>query len=109
MHLDGSRQASGAASAGDTIENVQVVFCGSGNDRVVGSDANNVIHGGGGNDTLFGGGGNDSLYGDAGNDLLDGGAGADLFRGGQGVDTADYSRRSGALHLGIGTRPDDGA
>ena len=94
---------------GRPISSVQTVLGGSGNDRIIGTDAAEVLHGGGGNDTLFGKGGNDSLYGDAGNDVLDGGTGADLFRGGDGIDTADYSRRGEDLTIGVGTKNDDGA
>ncbi|MBN9987472.1 M10 family metallopeptidase [Rhizobium laguerreae] len=56
------------------IENVQA---GSGNDTIVGNEADN---------TLWGNAGNDSLTGDSGNDTLDGGAGIDKMSGGVGDD-----------------------
>jgi Ca2+-binding RTX toxin-like protein len=60
----------------------------NGNDRLKGTDGNDVITGLGGsdrlegdkgNDRLFGGGGDDRLKGDNGDDVLSGGAGADRF------------------------------
>ncbi|TBX72997.1 rhizobiocin, partial [Rhizobium laguerreae] len=56
------------------IENVRA---GSGNDMIVGNEADN---------TLWGNAGNDSLTGDSGNDTLDGGAGIDKMSGGVGND-----------------------
>jgi Ca2+-binding RTX toxin-like protein len=37
---------------------------GSGDDRITGNDANNVLVGGAGNDTIYGGGGKNTLIGD---------------------------------------------
>ncbi|MBB2710841.1 UNVERIFIED_ORG: Ca2+-binding RTX toxin-like protein [Rhizobium etli] len=56
------------------IENVKA---GSGNDTIVGNEADN---------TLWGNAGNDTLTGDSGNDTLDGGAGIDKMSGGVGND-----------------------
>ncbi|MBB3649548.1 serralysin, partial [Rhizobium sp. BK619] len=56
------------------IENVQA---GSGNDTIIGNEADN---------TLWGNAGNDTLTGDSGNDTLDGGAGIDKMSGGVGND-----------------------
>ncbi|MFN3944293.1 MAG: M10 family metallopeptidase C-terminal domain-containing protein [Allosphingosinicella sp.] len=78
---------------GVTIENAS---SGSGNDRLIGNEAANILRGNAGNDVLEGRGGDDKLYGGAGddeliggdgNDLLDGGAGIDIMRGGKGDDT----------------------
>jgi serralysin len=95
-----------AIAYGATIERATG---GSGNDRVTGNDAGNVLRGGGGNDrlnggagddTLYGGGGNDRLeggggddrlVGDGGNDVFIGGAGDDVINGGSGYDTVRYS------------------
>jgi serralysin len=49
------------------------------------NDIENVI-GGGGNDTLVGSGGANSLSGGAGNDILDGWGGKDILTGGEGAD-----------------------
>ncbi|TAV47130.1 rhizobiocin [Rhizobium leguminosarum] len=56
------------------IENVRA---GSGNDTIVGNEADNA---------LWGNAGNDTLTGDSGNDILDGGAGIDKMSGGMGND-----------------------
>ncbi|UFW78748.1 M10 family metallopeptidase [Rhizobium sp. SU303] len=56
------------------IENVRA---GSGNDTIVGNEADNA---------LWGNAGNDTLTGDSGNDTLDGGAGIDKMSGGTGND-----------------------
>lgn len=52
---------------------------GSGNDRIVGNTAKNVLKGGAGADRLNGGSGNDILDGGAGKDILTGGSGSDTF------------------------------
>ncbi len=82
---------------GTVIENA---FSGSGNDTMVGNDANNelrgaagndvlqglngddILRGGDGNDSQLGGTGNDTLFGDAGMDTLNGHAGNDWVSGG---------------------------
>jgi Ca2+-binding RTX toxin-like protein len=62
---------------GVTIENGSG---GSGNDKLFGNDAANVLSGNAGDDTISGGGGNDTIVGGAGKDALSGGAGSDTFR-----------------------------
>ena len=62
---------------GVTIENGSG---GSGNDKLFGNDAANVLNGNAGDDTIDGGAGNDTIVGGAGKDLLLGGAGNDIFR-----------------------------
>lgn len=96
----------------DTV--IENAWSGSGNDTLIGNDANNALNGGGGadlmsggygadvlrgangndalhggdlNDQLFGGLGNDRLFGDAGQDQLTAGAGNDMLFGGLGNDT----------------------
>lgn len=68
---------------------------GSGNDKIIGNRADNVLKGGAGNDaldgksgkdTLFGSGGKDRLDGSVGNDELNGGSGNDRLNGGSGRD-----------------------
>ncbi|MFZ4835292.1 serralysin family metalloprotease [Rouxiella sp. Mn2063] len=54
-------------AAGVTIENA---IGGSGNDVIVGNDADNIIKGGAGNDVIYGGGGQDQLWGGSGNDIF---------------------------------------
>lgn len=68
---------------GTIIENASG---GSGDDMIIGNDANNSLYGTGGADTLIGGGGDDTLIaGESGDplvgSLLEGGAGDDLLMG----------------------------
>jgi predicted extracellular nuclease len=62
------------------------VFAKAGNDRVIGTNAGELIDGGKGNDYLDGGKGNDTLLGGDGNDTLLGGLGRDHLLGGDGND-----------------------
>ncbi|MDQ4086673.1 MAG: M10 family metallopeptidase C-terminal domain-containing protein [Pseudomonadota bacterium] len=68
---------------GVTIENAT---SGSGNDRLIGNEARNVLTGNAGSDWLSGNGGNDTVYGGIGNDTAGGGAGTDAIYGGLGND-----------------------
>ena len=70
----------------DTIENVENVTGGSGNDRIVGDGVGNQLSGDGGNDVVKGKGGRDSLLGGSGDDKLNGGGGVDHLYGGEGND-----------------------
>ncbi|MCB2135597.1 MAG: M10 family metallopeptidase, partial [Rhodobacteraceae bacterium] len=54
-------------AVGATIENGTT---GSGHDRIIGNNANNILIGNSGNDTLIGGGGHDRIYGGVGFDRL---------------------------------------
>jgi Ca2+-binding RTX toxin-like protein len=94
----------GEVGEGDNIgTDVENVYCGAGDDYVVGSASANVIeggigadelHGGDGIDTISGGDGIDDIFGDAGEDLIDGDAGTDVIDCGAGdgdicADSAD--------------------
>ena len=89
----------------DNVEpDVEMVFGGSGNDRLVGDAKAN---------TFFGGPGDDILNGAAGNDTLDGGGtgapdGSDVFVGGKGIDTVVEDSPQGNLHLSIDGVANDG-
>ena len=85
IHLDGTASVGGEA-AGDTLNTIENVTAGSGNDTVYGSSDANLLEGLGGNDTLIGAGGSDILRGGDGNDILDGGEGGDSLTGGLGDD-----------------------
>ncbi|HID7510749.1 TPA: serralysin family metalloprotease [Enterobacter hormaechei] len=54
-------------AAGVTTENA---IGGSGNDVIVGNNADNIIKGGAGNDFIYGGGGQEQLWGGSGNDIF---------------------------------------
>ncbi|AGT09645.1 calcium-binding protein [Paracoccus aminophilus] len=84
----------------DTIQQVENVISGDGNDRLTGDAGANMLSGGAGNDTLSGGAGNDVLNGGLGNDLLDGGAGADTI--------IFTSNRSIRVDLGLATAQNTG-
>jgi Ca2+-binding RTX toxin-like protein len=88
---------SGSVSGGTphSIESVENLTGGPGDDTLTGDGAVNVLRGGVGNDTISGGGGNDDvqgadgldiLAGDAGDDALAGAAGNDSLNGGDGTD-----------------------
>ena len=83
--------ADGGEATGDTMEGIEGVWGGSGNDRLIGDSYANELLGYAGNDTLIGGGGDDTVMGGAGDDLLTGGTGADVLDGGEGVDLASYA------------------
>lgn len=61
---------------------IENATAGSGQDRVTGNQADNILKGGGGDDTLWGLEGNDTLAGESGCDELYGGDGDDLLKGG---------------------------
>jgi Ca2+-binding RTX toxin-like protein len=93
---DLSVSADGNAGDGETGENDSV-----------GADVEG-IGGGAGNDLLRGNGGAGSFSGGAGSDTLDGGGGADLLRGDSGFDTVDYSSRSAAVSVNLGSPGSNG-
>ena len=62
---------------------------GSGNDTIIGNDADNGLSAGFGTDTIDGGAGNDAIRGGSGNDDLDGESGFDLVEGGTGNNVID--------------------
>ncbi len=67
---------------GYTIANGVVIenaLGGSGNDRIIGNSAANLLRGGAGNDSLVGNSGNDTLMGDRGADRMWGGRGNDTY------------------------------
>ncbi|MEZ8082545.1 calcium-binding protein [Enterovibrio norvegicus] len=69
-------------------EHVSYVIHGnSGNETLIGDDADNTISGEKGNDIIKGDGGDDTLDGGAGNDTVSGGSGNDQLWGGGGSDT----------------------
>ena len=88
-----------------SLEGVEAIDGGAGNDRITGSagddtilggegrddlrggDGGDRLEGGDGNDRLRGQDGDDALFGDDGNDRLEGGDGADTLTGGLGDDT----------------------
>ena len=94
-NIDG-KTASFSIARGTVIENART---GSGDDVIIGNDANNELDGGAGNDELFGEDGDDTLIGGAGDDLIVGGDGADTFeytaRADAGDEIADFDLAEG--------------
>jgi serralysin len=73
---------------GETTDSGDETLVGSdANDSLNGADGADVLAGGAGDDTLLGGTGNDNLAGSSGDDLLDAGAGNELIGGGLHNDT----------------------
>ena len=102
---------------------------GPGNDTLTGSSTGDVMSGNAGNDTISAGSGddvindksdligvsgavsqgNDTENGESGNDTIVAGPGADTIDGGSGIDTLDYSARTTATHVTVGSgATDDG-
>ncbi|MCB1339646.1 MAG: hypothetical protein KDK24_00985 [Pseudooceanicola sp.] len=87
--------STGKAGIGrDVVKNFEHVLTGAGNDRLLGSRADEFLEAGNGNDVVVGGLGNDRIYGGRGNDKIDGDNGK-LDK--KGFDIADYSGVSGRL------------
>ena len=97
-----ARRGSAAALIEDTLNAIQIVVGGSGDDTISGNGVANTLDGGGGNDILSGLGGADILIGGLGNDSLDGGAGNDQLDGGAGDDTLDAGTGSDIVAGGGG-------
>ncbi|WP_104668753.1 calcium-binding protein [Ensifer adhaerens] len=102
--------ATGEEIGSDTIDSIENVIAGSGDDHITGNAADNTLTGNDGDDIISGNAGNDTLVGGNGNDVVSGGAGNDtivvvalersgdgdddgddIYSGGDGVDTLDLS------------------
>ncbi len=79
VSLDDLENDGKSGEADFVSDDVEKVTTGSGNDRIFGSGAANVLVGGRGDDRIFGGGGNDSLTGGPGRDWLYGDTGNDTL------------------------------
>lgn len=91
----------GEPGEGDDVQaDVERVYGGAGDDRLMGDESAELLNGGAGAD---------ELYGMGGKDFLEGGTGADLLSGGDGSDTADYAARNARVVVTIGSGADDGA
>lgn len=75
---DGATGDDGYPGERDSIgADIEAIWGGNGNDRLLGTSRDDFLSGGYGNDTLLGYGGADTLFGDLGADLISGGAGDD--------------------------------
>jgi VCBS repeat-containing protein len=77
-------------------------FGGSGDDQLVGNEADNMLSGAAGNDTIEGGAGNDRLLGDDGDDTIRGGTGNDTILGGEGFDRLEGGAGDDTIEAGAG-------
>jgi serralysin len=71
---------------------IEKAIGGSGDDIIIGNDANNTLTGGAGDDTLRGSDGNDRFVSGDGNDVM---------VGGSGIDTVLYDHASGAVNVDL--------
>ena len=87
-------QSSDVTTVSGTLQGIENVIGGAGNDWIVGNSASNTLHGGGGNDIVTAGSANDGavdyLFGDDGLDNLFAGIGNDELTGGTGRDTFGF-------------------
>jgi trimeric autotransporter adhesin len=97
--------------ASTRLQDIENVYGGFGNNRILGNALNNTLTGNIGNDILTGeigndilngGGGNDVLAGDTGNDTLNGGDGSDYFIGGAGDDSLNAGAGDDFIYGGNG-------
>ena len=111
------------------LDKTNVLFGGSGSDKITGNIYKDLLIGGSGNDELSGGAGNDTLYGDGwssldwvnpgqgiltnnwgvaltrtqgGSDIIDAGEGDDYVDGGAGNDTIDAGEGNNEVRGGLG-------
>lgn len=76
----------------DTLKHIENAEGSTVGDKIIGSEADNILKGLSGNDTLKGGLGNDTLFG---------GEGSDILEGGGGNDTASFADLSGPTGVKI--------
>jgi hypothetical protein len=74
-----------------------------GNDRILGTQDNDIVNGNAGNDKIVGAGGGDLLLGGEGNDLIGGGEGDDLIKGDEGDDYLVGAAGNDVLRGGAGS------
>lgn len=83
---DSLRRFDGGDYILDGLDGRDVIYLGSGADKVNGNDGKDIIRSGGGNDLLYGEDDDDRLYGQGGDDLIYGGNGDDFAFGNDGDD-----------------------
>lgn len=90
------------STADEEFANIENLITGEGDDRIFGSDRENVIETNGGDDAVFGGLGNDVLRGGLGNDTLNGEVGDDRLNGGAGEDVLNGGLGNDVIYAGAG-------
>lgn len=86
----------------DMLINIENLNATDLNDKVIGSNKDNVINGNAGNDKLYGYSGDDTVSGGTGNDYLNGASGTDILRGDDGTDTLRGGKGADWLYGGAG-------
>ena len=76
----GPEVSDGTSAIHWSVNNIENLNTGSGNDTINADNGNNILSGGAGNDIMNANNGNDTLTGGAGNDTLNGGTGNDWYR-----------------------------
>lgn len=97
----------GLSGAAVALEALNISGTGT-DDRLVGSENNNIIRGRDGNDSIYGGGGDDTLYGGPGSDVIRGGVGNDRIDGGGGADRLIGGDGNDTISAGLGDDYIDG-
>jgi Ca2+-binding RTX toxin-like protein len=85
--LGNAGYATGEAIGSDRLIGIQSVITGAGDDKIYGSNSDNVLAAGAGNDAVRARGGNDTIIGGS-------GEGNDIYDGGAGIDTIVYTSTS---------------
>ncbi len=99
----GSGQAEGERIGNDTLNSIENVVAGSGDDILTGDDLANLIKANDGDDVVMGAGGDDNLDGGDGDDtfVATTGDGNDIIDGGDGVDTYDASQTTDGVIIDL--------
>ena len=108
---DGRRATIIGTSGNDRIRGTDgddVIVARGGNDRIEAGDGDDRICGGPGNDRIEGGDGDDRILGGPGNDRIEGGNGDDTLSGGPGNDRLDGGNGDDTLSGGLGNDRLDG-
>ena len=106
----GPEVSDGTSAIHWSVNNIENLNTGSGNDTINADNGNNILSSGAGNDIINANDGNDTLNGGAGNDTLNGGAGSnvygfsnnwgsDLINPTSGLDTVDLSAVTASLNV----------
>ena len=104
----GPEVSDGTSAIHWSVNNIENLNTGSGNDTINADNGNNILSGGTGNDTINANNGNDTLSGGAGNDTLNGGAdndtyffgngfGVDSITDASGIDTLDFTAETNSV------------
>ena len=98
----------GGQAEGDTLEGIEDIRGGRGDDTLAASSAGSELFGIGGDDVLIGSTGEDRLVGGGGADTLVGSAGADRMNGKRGRDLIDYSGSDSGVLVDLNAKAGSG-